>query len=72
VTEPIVAIRTFATEFEAQLAMAILEANGIPALILHDDAGGMIPSLTFVRGVRLAVRREHARAALALLDAGGR
>jgi Putative prokaryotic signal transducing protein len=73
--EPIVTVRTFASELEAQLAKAILAASGIPAVVMHDDAGGMLPSLTFVRGVRLAVRREHARRALALLDetsGGGR
>jgi hypothetical protein len=69
--EPIVTVRTFATELEAQLAKGILAASGIPAVVMHDDAGGMLPSLTFVRGVRLAVRREHARRALALLDETG-
>jgi hypothetical protein len=66
--EPIVTIRTFASELEARLAKAVLAANGIPSAVVRDDAGGMLPSLTFVRGVRLTVRREHARRALALLD----
>ena len=70
-SEPIVTVRTFASELEAQLAKAILAASDIPAVVMHDDAGGMLPSLTFVRGVRLAVRREHARRALALLDEAG-
>lgn len=65
----IVVLRTFATEVEAEIARAVLEAHGIPALVLHNDAGGMYPSLTFVHGVRLMVRREDARVALMLLDA---
>ncbi|HEX5435551.1 MAG TPA: hypothetical protein VFW98_00215 [Gemmatimonadaceae bacterium] len=65
----IVILRTYANEYEADLARAILEAHEIPALVLRDDAGGMYPSLTFIHGVRLAVRREDARDALELLDA---
>ena len=55
-TGSLVVIRRYSSDFEAQLARAILEANGIAAVVLHDDAGGMLPSLSFVEGVRLAVR----------------
>ncbi|HEX6967020.1 MAG TPA: DUF2007 domain-containing protein [Gemmatimonadaceae bacterium] len=64
----IVVLRTFASEVEAEIARAVLEAHDIPALVLHNDAGGMYPSLTFVHGVRLMVRREDARVARMLLD----
>ncbi len=66
-TGSLVVIRRYASDFEAQLARTILEANGIAALVLHDDAGGMLPSLSFVEGVRLAVRVEQVEDALELL-----
>ena len=64
----IVVLRTYANEVEAEIARAVLEAHDIPALVLHNDASGMYPSLTFVYGVRLMVRREDARVALMVLD----
>jgi hypothetical protein len=64
----VIILRTFANELEAELARTVLEANGIPALVLRNDAGGMYPSLTFVHGVRLVVHRDDAREAIAILD----
>jgi hypothetical protein len=66
----VIILRTFANELEAELARTVLEANGIPALVLRNDAGGMYPSLTFVHGVRLAVHRDDAREAIEILDRG--
>ena len=63
-----VVIRQFGDALSAHLARALLEAHDIPAVVLGDDAGGMQPSLTWVHGVRLAVRHEDAVRALALLD----
>jgi hypothetical protein len=65
-----VVIRTYPSEFEAQFAQADLESEGIPSIIIRDDAGGMLPGLAFVHGVRLAVRAEDARAALEVLREG--
>jgi len=67
--DSIVVLRTFANELAAEIARAVLDAHHIPALVLRDDAGGMYPSLTFVHGVRLAVRRDDVEEALAVLDA---
>jgi hypothetical protein len=64
-----VVIRTFANELEAQLAQAVLDAHGIPSILLRDDAGGMHPMLQFLHGVRLAVRHVDAVPALRWLDA---
>jgi hypothetical protein len=64
----IVVIRTLATEVEALVAQADLRAHGIPSMLLRDDAGGMQPALQFLHGVRLAVRRIDARAAIEVLD----
>ena len=63
-----VVIRHYGESFTAHAARALLEAHGIPALVLGDDAGGMQPALTYVRGIRLAVRHDDAVRALALLD----
>jgi hypothetical protein len=59
--EPVV-IRGYAFEYEAELARAVVEAHGIPALLMRDgfDGLGAAP-------VRLAVRREDAEAALLAL-----
>jgi len=66
--DSIVVLRTFANELEAEIARVVLDAHDIPAFVLRDDAGGMYPSLTFVHGVRLLVRRDDAEEALAVLD----
>jgi hypothetical protein len=67
--DEIVVVRTFGTEVEAQLAQAALAAEGIPSIVLPDNAGGMLPMLQVLFPVRLAVRRDDAEAALTVLDA---
>ena len=49
---------SFATEFEAHMARALLEEDGIRAMVQSDSAGGMNPTLTFPTGVRLVVFAE--------------
>ena len=66
--DEIVVIRTFGSEIEAQLAQAALAADGIPSIVLPDNAGGMLPMLQVLFPVRLAVRREDADAAVTVLD----
>ena len=63
-----VVIATYANEFEALVAQAVLEANEIPSMLLRDDAGGMQVALSYLHGVRLAVRHADAVRALYLLD----
>lgn len=67
--DDITVIRTFSTEVEAQLAQAALAANGIPSIVLPDNAGGMLPMLQVLFPVRLAVRSEDADVARQVLDA---
>ncbi len=62
-------IREYINEMEALVARSVLEAHGIPAVVLRDDAGGMLPVMHFVYPVRLAVRSADASTALRLLDA---
>lgn len=51
------------------MAHLVLEAHNIPSAVMRDTAGGMIPSMSIIYPVRLAVRREHADEARRILDA---
>ena len=64
-----VVIRTYPNELAARVAQAVLEVHDIPSILLRDDAGGMQPTLSFLHGVRLAVRHRDAVTALRWLDA---
>jgi hypothetical protein len=68
VSDDIVVLREYANEFEARFAATILEANGIPAQVLADTAGGAYPSLALLFPVRLLVRAEDAADAAEILD----
>jgi hypothetical protein len=61
-------IRTFPNDLEADLAEAVLEANGIACLLVRDNAGGMMPWLNTLHPVRLAVRAADAEIAERLLE----
>jgi Putative prokaryotic signal transducing protein len=68
VTDDVVVLRKFSTEVEARLAATVLEANGIPAQVLADTAGGTLPSIALIFPVRLLVRASDADLARELLD----
>ncbi len=53
-----IVLETFPSRIEAEMAAGLLESEGVPAMVLADDAGGAYPSLQFVRGVRLLVAAE--------------
>jgi hypothetical protein len=61
-------IRTFANEAEAQIAQAVLDANGIDSNLIRDDAGGMMPWLQWLHPIRLVVREADSVEAVELLD----
>ena len=65
--DPVV-VRTFQVEHEADLACAILEAHGVRAVILRDNAGGMLPVLQALFRIRLVVAPEDADLARRILD----
>jgi hypothetical protein len=46
----------------------VLRAHDIPSMLLRDDAGGMQVALSWLHGVRLAVRHVDAVRALYLLE----
>ncbi|KAA3640777.1 MAG: hypothetical protein DWP92_02405 [Armatimonadetes bacterium] len=58
----------FLNVFEAQTAVAVLDASDIEATVVTDNAGGALPSLSALSGgVRVLVRAEDAPAARAAL-----
>ena len=65
-----VVVRRFMTRSEADLAQAILAANGIEASVLRDDAGGMLPAMSLMSEIRVVVAPEDAEAAREILEAG--
>ena len=66
--DDIVLLRQYGNEAEARLAASVLEANGIPARVATDTAGGAFPSLALVFPIRLLVRAADRDLALQLLD----
>jgi hypothetical protein len=70
VTRGLVVLRKYSTEVEAQLAAAVLEANGISASVVADTAGGTLPSIALIFPVRLLVHASDADLARELLDTG--
>jgi hypothetical protein len=67
--EAMVVIREYVSEMEALVARSVLEAHQIPAVVLRDDAGGMLPAMRLIYPVRLAVPSADATQALRILDA---
>ena len=61
-------IRTFTSEVQAQIAQAVLDANGIDSGLIRDDAGGMMPWLQQQHPIRLVVREADIADAVNLLD----
>lgn len=64
-----VVIRQYLNEMEAIVARTVLAAHEIPAVVLRDDAGGMLPVMHILYPVRLAVRERDSSEALRILDA---
>ncbi|MEO8201468.1 MAG: DUF2007 domain-containing protein [Gemmatimonadota bacterium] len=66
----VVVVRSYSSDFEAQMGQAILEANGISSIVLRDDAGGMLPSLNILVNVKLGVNQEDLDEAREILSGG--
>ena len=66
--DDIIVLRTYGNEVEASLAASVLEANGVPAQVSADTAGGAYPSLALSFPVRLLVRGQDAAFAREILD----
>ncbi len=66
-----VVVESFSDKAFAEAAAELLATEGIEALVVSDDAGGVLPNLDFARGVRLMVAPpdvERARGILAPVD----
>ena len=66
--EPTTVLRTYGNEIEARMDAAALEANGIPADVSADTAGGAFPSLALIFPVRLIVLERDVAIAREILD----
>ena len=64
----LVVLRKYTDELSAQVDAIALEANGIPARISADTAGGALPNLSILFPVRLLVRAEDEKLAREILD----
>lgn len=64
-----VVVGEFENELDAEIAKGHLEASGIPAFILKDDGGGMLPSLQNTEGVQLVVAESQTEKARSILQA---
>jgi hypothetical protein len=56
-------------EIDAEIAKGHLKASGIPATIIKDDGGGMLPSLQNTEGVQLLVAEDQSKKARKILQA---
>ena len=61
-------IRTFSDRGEAEIARAMLEAEGVEALVTADDVGENVPSFDLSAGLQLVVDAADVERAHALLD----
>lgn len=66
--DKLIVVRRYADELTASIAAMALEANGVPAQVSADTAGGAIPSMALVFPVRLIVRAEDEAIAREILD----
>lgn len=60
--QPVI-VTSCANEVEANIAQASLAAAGIESVLMRDDANGLVPSLSYVRGIGVAVWPEDLEAA---------
>jgi hypothetical protein len=67
-TDKLVVVGRYVDELSAQIAAMALEANGVPAQVSADNAGGALPSMAFVYPIRLLVREEDEKLARELLE----
>lgn len=70
-SDEIVAVKIFSAEIDANMALQLLEDEGVRGFIVKDDAGGMEPHLQLTSGVRLLVNRADAERALEILQSTG-
>jgi hypothetical protein len=65
-----VVVGEYENEIDAEIAKGHLKASGIPASIIKDDGGGMLPSLQNAEGVQLLVAETQGEKARKILQSG--
>ena len=65
----LVVVEEFTNVVQAEVFRAMLNASGIDAIVVKDDAGGMAPALQIFVGVQLMVRAEDLDVAREILEA---
>ena len=65
--DEIIVFRYYRNELDAVMAKSVLDSEGIPAIIIKDDAGGMVPGMQFISGVRLMIRASDWERAVEIL-----
>jgi hypothetical protein len=68
----LVVVHTFSSRPEAEVAKSALDAAGIQAMVMADDAGGTQPGFWEGRGVAVVVNAENEQAAREILDSDAR
>jgi len=66
----ILELANFPTRLEADLALELLESNGIRAMGKYGDADGWAPHFALIDGFRVCVFEDDLETARRLLDAG--
>jgi hypothetical protein len=61
-------LKTYPTDFEAEIVKNKLEREGIEAVIEAEDASQMLPSLDYASGYRVYVEPEDYSKAFELVD----
>ncbi|WP_052667038.1 DUF2007 domain-containing protein [Nitriliruptor alkaliphilus] len=65
---PSVRVGRFLTRSEAEVARGLLESNGVPAVVIGDDGGGVQPDISYgYGGVAIGVHPDDVEEATALL-----
>lgn len=63
----VVSIKAYSSRMDADLAKAVLDANGVRAVVAADDAGGMEPWLGPAQHIQVLVNERDASLARQLL-----
>jgi len=67
-----VTVAVVGSQIEADLAVGLLRSNGLRAVAIADDAGGLDPALAVTDGVQVQVNPEDEAAARQLLADTGK
>lgn len=66
----ILELANFPSRFQADMALELLQANGIQAMGKYGDADGWAPHFALIDGFRVCVFEDDLEAARRLLDSG--